>query len=276
MKINKINGSLTVEAAVVVPMVVCFLISFIYLINIISFKMELYTQINKTANMISKYAYTYSVKEKDCSEFLDSQGKSTLAVANIYLNLAGKVDSKIVVGGLAGISLINSKIEEENGNIDIVANYYVRIPSVFSNLLVYRQQTRVKARMFIGQKYDKDNTHNDDGGVDNEDDNEEEEYVYISKTSKVYHTNENCTYIKPRVKQINKEQLADVRNESGAKYYACEICCESDIIPSKVYILTYGTRYHVKMDCSEIKRTVRKVKLSSVKEMRQCAKCAME
>ena len=111
-----------------------------------------------------------------------------------------------------------------------------------------------------------------DGGEDGA------EYVYITKSGKVYHCNQKCTYLKPSAKEISGNIVTEKRNSSGGKYKACEKCCKN--IDSrelaKVYITTYGDRYHRYDDCPKIKRDIRRVKKSETGGLPACSKCGAD
>ena len=64
-----------------------------------------------------------------------------------------------------------------------------------------------------------------------------------------------------------------LRSENGNKYYACEICAEKINNNQIVYITNQGERYHVRLNCSGIKRTVLMVRLSEAGGRLPCSKC---
>ncbi len=96
-------------------------------------------------------------------------------------------------------------------------------------------------------------------------------YVYITKTGSKYHCSLDCSYLRVPVKTIDSRGLADVRNSSGGKYYACEKCGGSD--KGLVYITSDGSRYHSRADCSSLKRTVYMIPLSKASGYLPCSKC---
>ena len=111
-----------------------------------------------------------------------------------------------------------------------------------------------------------------DGGEDGA------EYVYITKSGKVYHCNQKCTYLKPSAREISGNIVTEKRNSSGGKYKACEKCCKNIDARelAKVYITTYGDRYHRYDDCPKIKRDIRRVKKSETGGLPACSKCGAD
>lgn len=101
------------------------------------------------------------------------------------------------------------------------------------------------------------------------------EYVYIAENASVYHRRIDCTYLKLGIQSVTGKQVEDLRNQSGGKYKACETCTEGGEAASyqTVYITPYGARFHRIRDCSGLRRSVRKVELSSVAALPPCSKC---
>ncbi len=100
-----------------------------------------------------------------------------------------------------------------------------------------------------------------------------EEMVYVTETGSVYHRSAGCTYLKLSIQMVSSGQLDSLRNDSGAKYYACEKCVGTNAPAASVYITNKGNRYHNLSSCSGLKRTVRLVKISEVHGMRACSRC---
>lgn len=102
-----------------------------------------------------------------------------------------------------------------------------------------------------------------------------DEYVYISKTGRVYHKDISCTYLKLNIKKISGKSADKKRNASGGKYKACIYCTrghQADMFEN-VYITEYGDRYHCRADCSILTRNVKKVRKREVGGMPGCSKC---
>lgn len=99
-----------------------------------------------------------------------------------------------------------------------------------------------------------------------------EEYVYLAEHGTVYHRSESCTYLNPSVQSITFVEIGTKRNASGGKYYPCKRCVKKSPVDI-VYYTEYGSRYHSSPVCSEIKRNIRKVRLSEIGDFPACSKC---
>ena len=100
----------------------------------------------------------------------------------------------------------------------------------------------------------------------------EETIVYITEDSRVYHRNRNCSHIMLSIRETTSGEVTSLRNNSGGKYKPCE-SCHSSLSDERLYITTDGDRYHNSITCSGLKRTVRAVRLSEVGDRRPCSRC---
>lgn len=99
-----------------------------------------------------------------------------------------------------------------------------------------------------------------------------DEWVYITPNGSVYHRRRNCSYLNPSIHCASINEIKERRNRDGEKYKCCEICGREHTAGICFYT-EYGNRYHTSLQCSGLKRTVKRVKLSEVKGRRPCSKC---
>ena len=100
----------------------------------------------------------------------------------------------------------------------------------------------------------------------------DDEIVFVTKDSEVYHRDRNCSHLKLSVREVTGSEVPSLRNESGSRYKSCGIC-HSRLSDGKLYITAEGDRYHNSITCSGLKRTVYAVYLSEVKDNRPCSRC---
>lgn len=100
---------------------------------------------------------------------------------------------------------------------------------------------------------------------------EENVCVYVTKTGSKYHMSCECTYLQVPIKAVSSEQIGEVRNASGRKYYPCERCRPKE--SGMFYISEDGSRYHGRSDCSSLKRTVYMISLDKAQGYMPCSKC---
>lgn len=100
-------------------------------------------------------------------------------------------------------------------------------------------------------------------------------FVYIAENGRVFHRDRECTYLRTRIQESTSYELKNKRNQSGGIYYPCESCCHAEEQPSAamVYFASYGDRYHIRKECSKLKRNVRAVRRSKAGNLPPCSKC---
>ena len=100
--------------------------------------------------------------------------------------------------------------------------------------------------------------------------------VYMTEQGNVYHIKRNCTYLEPKVNVLSYNLLAEKRNSSGGKYYACDFCARQANCTEgqMIYITQYGNRFHVSAVCSAIKRNICTLsKEEAAQKYPVCKKC---
>ena len=172
------------------------------------------------------------------------------------LSVAALADEKIIIR------------YDENADIPIChVLYKMKIPFLGSEIFQLNFYQQMAINNFSGKSMSDDNK-----------DNIDEDYVYITKSGKVYHCDRKCTYLKPDVREIQGKDVPLKRNSSGGKYKPCEKCCQ-DIEAeqlARAYITTYGDRYHKTSVCPKIKRDIRRVKKSETNKLPACSKCGAD
>ena len=99
----------------------------------------------------------------------------------------------------------------------------------------------------------------------------EEIYVYITPSGSVYHLFYDCTHLKLSVQSVARTVAVNSKNSNGEKYRKCSVCKEPEGL--FVYITSEGECYHSERTCSGLKRTVRQVPISQVKNRSCCMRC---
>ena len=244
------EGYLTVESALVIPMFIFVMITFFYIFIMFTTDMDIYRAMKESSGDIG-YIEALLAPETNVA------GRDLLIKANITKNLgSGFVKNNIIKGGITGIDVSDSTYDKDTGVLDIVVSYEYKVPYSVLDFFDLSRKQRFKSRLYTGKNiYDQ----------------EEEEYVYITKNGKVYHCDINCSYLNINVREINFDDVGDCRNKWGEKYYPCENCMKGEM--PIVYITEDGNRYHSSKECYSLNRDVYKKKLSEVGDMPPCSRC---
>lgn len=282
---KKVKASMTVEAAVVLPLFLFFFLNLGSVVEMIRFHGNMQLALWDVGNELAICAYveeskkTAADKEVTVAEGAGEESSGEVAeaereeaawwwklgeiaftqsyVKNRLLQSLGElyVDNSPVVYGSDGLSLWESDVVNANGEIEMIVTYGVKAPF---GLVAFRE-TRMANHYFAH-------------GWNGYEIPVGSRIVYVAQNGVVYHLSEECTYLKLTVRKIGREELQMERNQSGARYVPCEKCAKEDI-PEEVYITKEGDCYHYIQECSGLKRTVLQMWLEEVEDLRLCSRC---
>lgn len=256
------KGSLTVEAALVLPFVLFVMITVLQYGCCMETSVKIGAAMSETGKKMALTAYV----TRYGGNTTEITGMAAGALSAVYaqqkiLSQAGDVSA------IKNANMALSSFLQEDEMINLVMTYQIRTPVGIISLpgTFFIQCARVRA--WTGRQ-----TGGKDGeqeGTENE--NSSKEYVYVTITGTVYHEDAECTHLKLSVREVSMSQVAGLRNNNGEIYHICERC--GNFGGSTVYITEEGNRFHSSLNCSSLKRTVQKVAKEEISHMRACSKC---
>lgn len=241
------KASLTVEAAVVLPITAGFLLTILFFFRVLLVQADVEEALVYAGRTTA--VESVLVDEKT-TLFLSVEGRFYQAVTQ------ENMVERFVEGGVLGVSLLGSEVTGKE--ILLKANYMVRFPIEFfgiKGIWLTSQNAFVKWK---GDLYT--------GEI-------QESWVYITKTGSVYHKNTNCRSLDLNIQETAMKDMDTIRGKNGQKYYSCSKCTDRPDKLEKVYVTDYGKLYHGDLSCSALKRTVEKILISQVGERRPCSYC---
>lgn len=247
-RINK-AGSLTIEASLVMPLFMYLMICVISLMALLLFQLKLKAVMHEE---IKDVAMKSIMDDFPSEEVLGDRVLE--GVGELILSLA-PVDGKA-----EGIEF--SKEGSTDEVIRLRAEYDSKLYYDFFNLFHRHFSQTVLFHDWEGYI----------NGINSHVTAKEEEYVYITNDSEVYHRHRDCSHIKLQIMEISSADLKNARNNSGSKYKSCEHC-HSKVTDGTLYITKEGDKYHNSLSCSGLKRVVKAVLLSEVNDKRPCSRC---
>lgn len=242
-------GSFTLEAALVTPLIVLAAAIVLGLFPVMLVQTQITGALQYASRMV---AVSCRSEEEDAHNLL------YLAEGRIWFQSYLKEHgcrSDIIKGGTAGISMWESDFSGDY--ITLRASYRTRLPVSFWNISELPVKQSVRSRKWTGADPE-EGTSAEDG------------YVYITPYGSAYHSSASCRYLDLSVRSASMIQIQVLRNSSGGIYYPCS--CYRAGQPF-AYITDYGTKYHSDLGCSDLKRTVSKVKREEAGSRHPCAKC---
>ena len=105
----------------------------------------------------------------------------------------------------------------------------------------------------------------------------QQEYVYMTEYGSVYHTKRACPSLNIEIKEISGNMVNIVRNTDRKKYSKCQSCAreytKAELKALSLYITDYGVKYHTRINCAELTRTVRVVQIENTGGKPVCRIC---
>ena len=259
------KGSMTLEAAFVLPFFLFAVINILFAVNIIGIQSRINAALHQTGNKMAFAGYVYErTVGSALPDSLTGVAMTSMYAKGQILEYIGRdyLNQSCVADGVGGISFAGSSVMENEDIIDLQVSYRVRPFSGIMGFNEFAVAQRYYGRAWTGydvEQYVSDTKQNDP-------------MVYITETGTVYHTDRNCTYLNPSVELVPAMMVGEKRNQSGSKYYPCEICGAAAGM-EQVYITKQGSSYHGRINCSGLKRTIYTVPLSQVDGRGMCSKC---
>lgn len=286
------KASITVEASLVLPIFILAMYSFIFFLQVLSVQEEIQQGLLQTVRYCEKIGYVYDYvlnyefdekgdqTDQDQNNNEDNENEDSVIDTKeiaTYLITSGlmqakflevvdqnTIDKSCVVGGMQGLNFLFSSYDIQTNIADVAVQYKVHIPIGLAIIDDFYVVQKSKVRVFVGLR----NTNSDD------EEDVDEDSVYITETGTVYHESKECTYLKLSITKIAHASIDNQRNLAGGKYYECEICK-----PGKqeyYYITKQGNRYHNNTNCSGLKRTIKVIKRSEIGDRRACTRCGKQ
>lgn len=257
---KRYRGSLTVEAALICPLIGYALSGFLYFLLIFRLQEDVAQALSEAGREIGQYAYS--------SQDEDENGLWTVTLLGVKQKLQSRCQDqaalRLVEGGAAGIHLWKSSILKEDATILLVAEYELKTPWVLLGIDTIPVVQKQACRAWVGF------TGENSG---------EERVVYITPHGQVYHSSLDCRYLALSIQSVPAGVITEKRNQDGEVYRKCENCYlnESEgLADEEVYITNYGNRYHRSLECIALKRSVQMVFLSETQGKKPCEGCAAE
>ena len=261
-----ISGSITVEAAIIIPMCACFFAFVLFYFQIMQIyisvqsaleqaggRIAVLSELEMDENRINSVVETKEDVKRDI-EYL------ALVKGQIYLNLKENAAiAHYVSGGAMGISLLTSEFDGDY--ILLKANYRVKFPIKLFGIIDFSVTQKTRFRKWTGWH--------------SVEETKGELFVYVTEHGEVYHLRKSCPYLDLSIRCTLIEEIPKLRNENGEKYIKCQLCKENEMEKEKVYITDYGNKYHSSINCTGLKRMIYQKKRSELGGMSRCVKCSM-
>ncbi len=241
------KASLTVEAAVILPLTIGFLSIFVFYFHVLSIQATIEDALIYTGRVTAVESVAI---EDEATLYLFSE-----AVFKQKLLEEKKIE-RYVLGGVMGVSLLGSELSENPMVLKV--NCMIPFPiELFGQKGIWLSSEN----HFVKWKGDINTT------------SAEGLWVYISETGSVYHKDRSCRSLDLSIQDGLLTDMSLYRGANGQRYSACMRCINEMDSSERVYFTDYGRLYHGKISCSALKRTISKVHISQITDKRPCSFC---
>ena len=248
------GGSMTVEAAVVLPLLLFFFLHIMSAVEMLRLHGKLTFGLWECGKELTVYAAMPGETELDTPD---------IAVSYIYVKsrlekFLGKeyLENSPLRTGANGINYLASDYDE--GCIDIGISY-----SVAPQISVFPMGDIRLVNRYYGKVWD---------GYDNA---LNLRFVYVTVYGEVWHKSLDCTHIHHVIRETDWSGISGLRNANGGRYSACELCRE-DEKGAKTYYTEQGDRYHRSKECPALVRYIRAILWEEDLAYSPCSRCAGE
>ena len=272
---RSLNAGMTVEASLVLPLFLFFIFNVLFLLDVIRLQSSVTAALQQTGDKICEYAWyrEYAAGGGEDGIQIPQAAGDILSLAYVSGEVrnhlgSGYMNSTCLRGGSGGISYMNSRVLSGNDIVEINADYRTRpfIPVLSGPDFSIRNT-------YYGHAWTGYEIGSGDGGQPGESQAAGDNKRFIvAENGVVYHTDPDCVYLKPHVREADASDLGHLRANDGSIYHPCEYCHPSP--NGKVYITPDGNRYHSSPDCSRITRTTHEETAEEAQShLRPCPKC---
>lgn len=260
-----LSASMTVEASVALSLFIFFFVNILTLFDIMRAQSSIEAALHQAGNKAAYEAFYGDKADEYIPVGIVKSVPALILASDRVREQLKSIENgySCISGGISGISFLRSKIMVTNDNVDLIASYKVQPMIKTIGFSEFNVETRYFGHAWTGYEI---------GSADFTEKAENEQMVYVTENGTVYHTDINCSYLKPSIKTVAASDVGNYRSSSGGKYYPCEIC-GGHKDSGTVYITDYGCRYHSDTNCSGLKRTIYTVPISEVGGKPPCSKC---
>ena len=251
------EGSMTVEAAIVLPLMLFFLLNLSSVIELIRLHGNLQLALWNTGNRLAVYGHAR--EDVEMTPFF-----SALYIRDRVLGDTGEkyLEQCPLAGGTDGFLFWKNEVGTTKDEIDIVMIYPAAPWVGVAGYEQFWMANRYFAHVWNGYEIPVDAGKADSSA----------EIVYVAEYGQVYHTNRDCTHLQLSIWTVGTEEIDGLRNQWGKSYDPCEKCKKGDR-PDVLYVTEEGESYHYERGCPGLKRTIYEVHRDEIPGYTCCSRC---
>ncbi len=267
---KRLQAGMTVEASILLPL---FLFFFLYLISGIemlrlhgNMEMALWETGNHLS-VVGSALQTGSVlsnQDGENRELWKELADVALSYTYVKKNLldyrgVNYYENSPLSYGAMSLQFLGSDIISNKDYIDLVVSYPVAASKGNQYIFGFWMENRYYGHMWTGFELPKNAE-------------ETSAVYYMTETGTVYHLSKECTHLLLTIHETAIPLVFTQKNKSGHYYRECVLCKGTPYL-GRIWITDTGECYHLKKDCSGLKRTIRTVTEKEIENVPLCKRC---
>lgn len=247
---RKNRGYITVEACLVVPLFLFFMLAVSGIFMLLMAEAHIHQSLAEAAGYTAQYCYLEEKISKNSTGKVGNLADTALLVKQFLTYLGDDFYvEKMLVNGKTGV-VLTVKTDRKNAKVFIAkASYAVRLKIPLLGEYHTVISNEIKQKAFVGYSREE----------------KSDCYVYITPEQSVYHTRRNCTHLALSIQSRDSSQKEN--------YKPCGFCGKRSNDKGIIYVARTGDVYHFRRECSGLKRTVKRVRLQEVGGLGPCSRC---
>lgn len=255
---SSLPASMTVEAALVLPLTLFFFLALLQPVIWLDRQRKVQTAVERIGEEISQYGIFAESAETGDREL---PAFCTEAAASLWVR--GKA------GQYADHAAVKKvRIYGENGEIEFMVEYQEEIPFFSTVPGIQVKTVAVKRRSWIGIP----GKLKGDGSYQDPMTGEQTEMVYVGAGMGRYHLFRDCHYISNEYLTVTRFE-AESGRIPGGKRNSCAICGKKGDGSETVYITAAGEHFHYDKNCRSMMSYVRELPKSEAEHLGACSYC---
>lgn len=263
---KKAAAGMTVEAAIVLPLLLFFFLNMSSAIEMIRLHGNLQLALWNVGKQLAVYSCALEGTKQPDGQWwreLADVAFSYTYVKSEMVNYVGEeyLEESPLTYGTDGLQFWESDIFAQDDSMELIVTYSVSPFGEMVGFKPFRMANRYYGHIWNGYR------------LPGAEDDEAKEVVYVAENGEVYHQDRNCTHLVLSVQQVTMQEALLRRNIQGAKYSECEKCARGRL-QAQVYITNEGNRYHYDKSCPGLKRTVFTISKKNAEKYKPCKRCS--
>ena len=207
------EGSMTVEAAIVLPLVFFFLLNLSCAIELIRLHGNLQLALWNTGSRLAVYGHAR--EDAELAPFF-----SALYIRGQVLDYTGQhyLEQSPLAGGTDGFLFWKNEVGTTKDEIDIVMVYPAAPWIEVAGYEPFWMANRYFGHIWNGYEIPVDAGREDTSA----------EMVYVTEYGQVYHMDRSCTHLQLSIRTVGTGEVDGLRNQWGKKYASCKMCGKGD------------------------------------------------